>query len=140
MAQQTPERKAPNANRSIRNAVLVGLALGSPFIVGTLVSLDFETFLAVVFYLTFAAILPAFLGFRMGRVRAIGPRVGFLLGLVLNYLGLLILLLYPETGEPEQDTGRRCPHCDELIRSAARLCKHCRQPVEPVAIEPDFDD
>ena len=31
---------------------------------------------------------------------------------------------------------RKCPFCAELIKTDAILCKHCNQPVTPVAVVP----
>jgi hypothetical protein len=76
--------------------------------------------------------LPAWIGGRMGRVRAIGDRAGGLLGLFFGFFGLLIVSCFPVIGERVH-----CPYCDELISAAANVCKHCRR---GVLVEPDYDD
>lgn len=60
---------------------------------------------------------------------------GFLVGLLLGPLGILYAAVRsPDTGRLEREqlrTGqaKRCPHCGELIRPEATICKHCHQAV-----------
>ncbi len=141
MAQQTPERTAPNVGRTIAVVFLLAIIVGLPAIIA-LDSAGNPAFLLVPIILLAWVATPAYIGSRMGRVRAVGARTGSLIGLLLGGFGLLVLLFFPITGDREKELqqSRRCPHCDERIRAAARICKHCRQPLEPVAIEPEFDD
>lgn len=64
----------------------------------------------------------------------------FLLSLLISPLLTLILVaLLPgrpaattETKAPDEpDARRRCPHCAELIRVEAQLCRFCGRPVDP---------
>lgn len=65
-------------------------------------------------------------GFLCGLIAAmIGQRKGaagsgFLLGLLLGPLGIVIALVM---------RGNRvaCPHCKELVQKAASVCPHCRE-------------
>ena len=60
--------------------------------------------------------------------------VGGGLGCLLGLFGILIMYLLPRravAAEPAQATQepgpgeRRCPHCAEIIRTEAKVCKHC---------------
>jgi hypothetical protein len=56
---------------------------------------------------------------------------GFLVGFMLGPLGIVYALVRsPDTRRSEElqvraGTARWCPHCGELIRYGARVCKHC---------------
>ena len=67
-----------------------------------------------------AVVLPAPLASWVGEKRTCGGGVGFLLGLLLSWVGVFAVMCFP--GKPRT---RRCPECDERVRVAARVCKHC---------------
>lgn len=48
--------------------------------------------------------------------------IGFLAGVLLGPIGVLIVILFA-------GRGKRCPHCAELIKPNAAVCKHCRRSV-----------
>ncbi|RBP83946.1 zinc ribbon domain-containing protein [Marinomonas rhizomae] len=57
----------------------------------------------------------------------------FLLALVLSpVIGLIIALVVPKNNEIVEskaiETGgmRKCPNCAELVKSEAKICKHCQ--------------
>jgi hypothetical protein len=68
-------------------------------------------------------------------------RVGFawfLLSMLISPLlaGLLLALLGRDNSATAAATAapqRHCPQCRELVRSDARLCKHCRSKIEPIS-------
>lgn len=75
--------------------------------------------------------------------------MGFLLGLFLGPLGLIISLVWrsslsqdetnrnlqkiAQTTNPVDREERECPHCAERILRKAKVCKHCGRDVEPIA-------
>lgn len=69
---------------------------------------------------------PVMVGRHLGKSRSLGPFIGGLLGILLGWVGVLILLLYPY-----QVPMKRCPFCAERIQSAARVCKHCQRDLDP---------
>ena len=69
---------------------------------------------------------------------------GFLLGLLLGPIGLIIAWTMRDTakldeakssgaapGSAEDRVKRECPHCAERILVKAKVCKHCGREVEP---------
>jgi hypothetical protein len=58
------------------------------------------------------------------------PFAGFIYGFLFGPIALLIILLMG-------DERRRCPACDEVVRSKATICRYCGAnlsgPVAPVA-------
>lgn len=47
---------------------------------------------------------------------------GFMLGLLLGPLGLLIAIISP-------GDRRACPHCAEKVLRAAKVCPHCQREI-----------
>ena len=99
-------------------------------------------------------------GFRGDRVQNLAlmerRQTHLILATVTVVVGVLLAALnamqqsWQRAGAPDEGTDdyRPCPHCAEPIRLEATLCRHCRSPVEAVAveeaevessIEPDFD-
>jgi len=80
-------------------------------------------------------ILGGVIGSSKGR-KGLGYGLGFLLGPI----GILIVAVMPEdkAAITEQaiasNQERKCPFCAELIKSEAKVCKHCGRDVEPVEI------
>lgn len=105
---------------SQNNLIVLALIL---FIVGLMVSfaIAYEAIglLFLVALLVFWILLPAYLGKHLGAQRSIGATVGFVLGLLLGWIGFVIVLIYPYQG------SRKCPYCAELVKPDARVCKHC---------------
>ena len=65
------------------------------------------------------------------EARGTNQAAGFFRGLILGPLGLIITLCearnvpHLESVKIENKTHKRCQHCDELVRVAARRCRHC---------------
>jgi hypothetical protein len=100
--------------------VLILLLIG--FIVWAVASTGPEVLVLALIIVLIAglAFLPAYLACNLGEQRSIGYFAGFWLGLLLGWLGVLIVLLYPYQG-PTQ----KCPYCAERVKLEARVCKHC---------------
>lgn len=101
-------------------------------------------------------IVPIFVANAVGKAK---NRAGVPYGLLLGWLGVLILAVLPPAqprdrvwleknrlrmGEREYQTAvaaldeaerryRECPHCKERMRSDATVCPHCQRGVEPLA-------
>jgi len=64
---------------------------------------------------------------------------GFALGFLLGPIGLLIALIVRSRGNPVPMRPRvfrdlrKCPSCGQFISSYAPRCRHCGNPVEPLA-------
>lgn len=78
---------------------------------------------------------------------------GFLLGLILGPVGLLIAIIWRwnlgsatpaaplvvasdgtvQPAPPITRAERDCPHCAERILTAAKVCKHCGRDVNPIS-------
>lgn len=89
----------------------------------------------------------------LGRYNKAGS--GLLLGALLGPIGVIIAIIWrmnmgaderkqhnaqlltavqQQGGEPRPE--RDCPHCAERILAAAKICKHCKSAVEPIAVKP----
>jgi hypothetical protein len=60
------------------------------------------------------------------------PGWGFVLGLCLSLLGMLIAWGLPETDAKKAESisiqkvdETKCPHCLEFVKIGAKVCKHC---------------
>jgi RNA polymerase subunit RPABC4/transcription elongation factor Spt4 len=57
-------------------------------------------------------------------------------GFLLGPIGVILLFLLPRGGEDTPGGQlRKCPHCAEMIKREARVCRYCQRDVEP--IEPE---
>lgn len=63
---------------------------------------------------------PLYLGWDLGKNRSIGGSAGFWFGLILNWVGVLIVYCYPYIGPTKP-----CPFCAERMKVEAVVCKHC---------------
>lgn len=61
---------------------------------------------------------------------------GFATGFLLSILGIVVAAFVIKPTEAKEEErklkngeGKRCPHCTEIIKSEAVVCKHCGQPV-----------
>jgi len=90
-------------------------------------------FVVGLFYL-FTVVIWVYVSWLVGSRKG-KPWLGVLLGLVLGFIGLIIMLLLPEdqkTHEAEQLASgeyRKCPFCAEPIRSEAAVCRYCGRDV-----------
>ena len=75
-------------------------------------------------------IVSCVLGGMIGSGKGKGG-TGFVLGLLLGPLGVIItLFLKEDTAKVEAEAigsgdSRKCPFCAELIKAEAKVCKHC---------------
>jgi hypothetical protein len=68
-----------------------------------------------------AVALPAFVAHMIGKPK---HRMGSMYGLLLSWLGVLVVALLPPRHGP--DTGElQCPDCGEWVRDEARKCRFC---------------
>ena len=70
----------------------------------------------LIFWILFG-VARAMIGARKGE-----PIVGFILGIFLGPIGLLIVAL-------SKGNRQDCPFCRELIRPGATICPHCRNEI-----------
>lgn len=82
------------------------------------------------------ALLGAVIGAARGR-----PGAGFLLGLLLGVIGVIIaLFLTPPAVAPTPAEPRvPCPHCAEQILPAANVCPFCGNTVQAIPLDPPRD-
>ena len=57
-------------------------------------------------------------------------RTGWPYGLLLGWIGVLVIALIPALADP---TLRECPHCKEPMRPDASVCPHCQRDVPPLS-------
>jgi hypothetical protein len=93
-------------------------------------------------------VLCAFIGMAIGSSKG-RAGTGFILGLVLGLIGIVIIAVMSPTPEvaaqqqlavnsavqrlgPAGGYTRPCPHCAEQIQPAAKVCRFCGRDVEPV--------
>ena len=71
----------------------------------------------------------------------------FVLGLSVNFLAILFVSIAPPNQEKLDEKGisegtrKRCPECDEGVRSKAKKCRYCHSTLEvevPQEKEPDI--
>lgn len=94
-------------------------------------------------FLIFAIIfwvLPIWVGHQIGKPKG---RAGGVWGLLLGWIGVIIVALLPPThlspgvpgaGPPALMGGpmyRECPHCKESMRRDASICPHCHRESRP---------
>jgi hypothetical protein len=82
---------------------------------------------SVLVWWSLAAIVCALIGAGVGRQRG-QQDTGLLLGLLLGPVGVVVAALLPDRAEER----RPCPHCAEMIRVAASVCRFCGRDVPPV--------
>ena len=84
------------------------------------------------------AILFAAITAMVSTSRGNSGTAGFFLGLLLGPFGLLIAIFSRKNiGAIEREeisTGqmRKCPHCAELVKSEAVICRYCRSELDPM--------
>ena len=80
------------------------------------------------------ALLSGYAGMTIWARKGGKPGKGFLIGGLLGVIGVLILVLATPK-QAETDSAARsqgltpCPHCGELIKYQARVCRYCERDV-----------
>ena len=76
----------------------------------------------ILIWLVFGALI----GYLAASKRRWSPVAGVLGGAL---LGLLSPLLFLVSSTTRSDKTKVCPHCAELVKEAANVCKHCGRPL-----------
>jgi hypothetical protein len=77
-------------------------------------------------------LIGAAIGFAAARVRGFSAIAGVVLGAI---FGIFAVLLFLVRGQNQ----KKCPQCSEWVRADAKICKHCRSSLVPVAEPPAAD-
>lgn len=93
----------------------------------------------------FVVILWIVFAVLVGLLASSKGRSGFLfffLALILSpIVGLVIALVIPKNNEIVESKAienggmRKCPSCAELVKSEAKICKHCQSDLSPMEIK-----
>ncbi|MFA7287211.1 MAG: GlsB/YeaQ/YmgE family stress response membrane protein [Patescibacteria group bacterium] len=94
-------------------------------------------------------IVCAILAGAIGAMKNRTP-LGIILGVLLGFIGVLIILFVPKSGLAQTNTvgsnapnptdstdTRKCPFCAEVVRIEAKICKHCRSDLPEYKVEAD---
>jgi len=81
----------------------------------------------VLFLAALIALIPAFIAKNKGRSFVGWYIFGFLLWIVAFPLSLIVSK--NEEGILKQGTVKKCPHCAELIKTEANVCRFCGKDV-----------
>ena len=86
----------------------------------------------------FWALMGALIGYSASQARGYSAVAGVIGGLLLGPLAFLMFFVSSVTRAGRR---RKCPACAEWVKAEATICKHCRQPLTPVAhtVSDDFD-
>src|SRR5674476_873099 len=75
--------------------------------------------------------IPAIVAARMATNRGRSGIVGALLGLVVGWIGVVIVLLRgtadSDVRRSDTQAHRECPFCEEQMRCDASICPHCQK-------------
>lgn len=73
----------------------------------------------------------------VNRQRGHSAIVGFIVGLCLGPIGLLLAVLSPKNNQALEQRmlkagkGQKCPHCANVVRAEARVCQFCSRNIAP---------
>jgi hypothetical protein len=95
---------------------------------------------AMVLIVGFGYVLPIYLSVRIWRSRGGTEGIGFLMGFLLGWIGVIIAAVANPTptgaavalaAGPSAQAHRECPFCKENMRRDASVCPHCRHESKP---------
>ena len=79
-------------------------------------------------------VAPIWVATSIGKSRG-RQLLGFLLGIVLGWIGVIIIAVLEPTAEFRREMdlkdGFPCPFCMEPVRTGASVCPHCRRDLPP---------
>lgn len=74
-------------------------------------------------------VVPVFVAAAIGKPKM---RTGWLYGLFLGWIGVIVIALLPTSGH----AMRKCPYCAESVRREALVCPHCQRDLAAHPPEP----
>jgi hypothetical protein len=134
---QSPRDKRKFKNRLLSDAIA---AVGAGFFLITvllnLFGLVSQTIVTALMSLGFSSLLIALLTRLAGLIAGVAEGKGrdwtsfFVLSLFFPLIMWIVVTVIASDPSTQQSGNKTCPHCAELVKSQARLCKHCGSKLE----------
>ena len=133
---QSPKDKRKFKNRLVSNAIAaVGVGFFLTSVLFNLVSRS-EPRSTVLVFLGVSFLLIALLSRLAGLIAGVAERKGrdwksfFVLSLFFPLIMWIVVTVIASDPSTQQSGSKTCPQCAELVKSQARLCKHCGSKLE----------